>query len=254
MTAKLRYHCVVITAMAILAALAYLTSQETLLRSSSRVNGVPVSNALIDPPYLTEKPPMDDGFDTSAILEPRRLAEQPHGCRINERSRCINMNDASVKRCPEGELFVGRLSGCDPKDLTFGDPLCCPVTRSPKSCTWRGQESDGHTYNGQCHEGEVALLQSPFGGGYNSTMPLKRCDGGSKIFCCQSGRWSQLQQQCYYGDCSRGCDNGDISVASIPDPRCGKKNEVLQIIDPRLLLQGADQIQELSLGRHWEML
>lgn len=151
----MRHHYPMVAAMIILGVLTCLTLQGMLPQSNSRINDILTTQILAGPPYLPNEPTINHSVHIPTILGPRQLAEQPHGCRLNEGSRCINMDDLSIKRCPDGETFAGWLSGCDPLNLNYGDPLCCPVTRSPKSCIWRGQEADGHTCNGQCHEGET---------------------------------------------------------------------------------------------------
>ncbi|KAL4904299.1 hypothetical protein BDW74DRAFT_185624 [Aspergillus multicolor] len=102
--------------------------------------------------------------------------------------KCYASECSDKPTCKEGYI----------KAKTFWCAICCPVSSVPDvdKCTWHGGDDGGELCNGQCHDGEVAVVSSKWGdhGSY--------CIDGRKFFCCPSEvqqpdcRWTGCDEQC----------------------------------------------------------
>lgn len=71
--------------------------------------------------------------------------------------------------------------------------ICCPKNAGMVNCMWRGSGGD---CNGRCHEGEVTITQSSWGGLPGESSETKKCRRGKKAFCCQANQFDDLTDTC----------------------------------------------------------
>ncbi|RDW92951.1 uncharacterized protein DSM5745_00273 [Aspergillus mulundensis] len=104
--------------------------------------------------------------------------------------------------CKEGFIKADTF-WCGDDDWPLNRPdgeqaICCPVSSVPdvSKCTWHGGDDGGEFCNGQCHDGEVAVVSSKWGD-HGSW-----CIDGRKFFCCPTEvqqpdcRWTGCDEQC----------------------------------------------------------
>jgi chitinase len=97
------------------------------------------------------------------------------------------------------------------RESECGRKICCPVTSGMTDCMWRGSGGD---CNGQCHEGEVKITASSWGGTPGESSPTMKCNRGDKAFCCRASSYNSLTEGCRWTDgCSGECNKDEESVA-----------------------------------------
>ncbi|KAH7317114.1 symbiotic chitinase [Stachybotrys elegans] len=105
--------------------------------------------------------------------------------------------DSRTGFCKEGFTKVGSDwdgEKCSKKDQTrCGKAICCPNGHSMGECTWRGSGGD---CNGRCHDGEVKVSGSSWGGSPGESSGESRCSRGGKAFCCKATQFDSLTEHC----------------------------------------------------------
>ncbi|KAI9146931.1 symbiotic chitinase [Paramyrothecium foliicola] len=99
--------------------------------------------------------------------------------------------------CKEGFAKIGSDwdgEKCSKKDQTrCGKAICCPQGHSMGECKWRGSGGD---CNGRCHDGEVKVHGSSWGGSPGESSGESRCSRGGKAFCCKATQFDSLTEHC----------------------------------------------------------
>ena len=134
-------------------------------------------------------------------------------------SSCYKDGSQFVQSCDAGYVKVGAdRDGIDCGNLhesLCGRIICCPKTSGMTECSWRGSGGD---CNGQCHEGEVKVSGSSWGGKPGESSPTKKCSRGAKAFCCKASQYTSLTEGCRWTTkCGAGCDSDEESVANAHD-------------------------------------
>ncbi|KAF7190554.1 hypothetical protein HII31_07713 [Pseudocercospora fuligena] len=170
------------------------------------------------------------GFSLDDDKGPHWNAKNGVDCRFDslETGICRDKKDSTTPFCYANETLVGWQNCLAPGgDLeTYGLPICCTTYSTPRSCVWRGGETNspkGHPVcAGQCHEGEVIVGWPSARGGTSEseplTSPINECTKGQKLFCCLSRHWDDLNHVCKFGPCGGGCENGYERVTIGSDP------------------------------------
>ncbi|PNY25607.1 Symbiotic chitinase [Tolypocladium capitatum] len=91
--------------------------------------------------------------------------------------------DKSGQKCSKGEKSKG----------LCGKIICCPKSAGMVNCQWRGSGSD---CNGRCHEGEVTIAGSSWGGSPGESSEDSKCRRGGMAFCCQASKFKTLTDGC----------------------------------------------------------
>ncbi len=114
---------------------------------------------------------------------------------------CTAQDDSFASRCGSHEVKLGwDKAGCDGNYM--GKSICCPASEAVTDCAWRG---GGLDCNGQCHEGEVQLWASSWGGGPGNQVD--KCFRGTKAFCCKSLEYSLATYGCHWSGCWSSCNS-----------------------------------------------
>ncbi|KAK0669896.1 bacteriodes thetaiotaomicron symbiotic chitinase [Cercophora samala] len=126
------------------------------------------------------------------------------------------------------ELVGYDASGCEAKKgKTCGKPIVCPISAGFKDkCMWRGSGGD---CNGQCHEGEIKIAGSSWGGSPGESG-TNRCSRGGKQLCCQVGL-DKINDGCYWTEgCGKHCKADEEKVAYATDihDKCWRHDESLK--------------------------
>ncbi|KAL7621055.1 hypothetical protein AAE478_008367 [Parahypoxylon ruwenzoriense] len=134
-------------------------------------------------------------------------------------SNCYKEPNEFTQMCETGYVKVGAdKAGIDCKDTPddlCGKIICCPKDAGMVNCMWRGSGGD---CNGQCHPGEVKITGSSWGGKPGESSPNKKCSRGGKAFCCQTNKFEDLTESCYWtSHCGDSCKSDEESVAHAYD-------------------------------------
>jgi chitinase len=82
-------------------------------------------------------------------------------------------------------------------------------------CIWRGSGGD---CNGQCHEGEVKIAASSWGGIPGESSSTHKCSRGDKALCCKADSYNSLTEGCRWTEgCGGECNKDEESVAYTRD-------------------------------------
>lgn len=132
---------------------------------------------------------------------------------------CYKEGSMYVPFCDVGYVKVGAdRDGIDCGDVPesfCGRIICCPKTSGMTDCMWRGSGGD---CNGQCHEGEVKIAGSSWGGSPGESSPSTKCSRGDKAFCCKATQYASLTESCRWTDnCNSNCNSDEESVAQAYD-------------------------------------
>jgi chitinase len=128
---------------------------------------------------------------------------------------CYKEENEFKQMCDAGYTKVGADrdgAKCDGIDESLcGRIICCPKTSGMTECSWRGSGGD---CNGQCHEGEVKVSSSSYGGHPGESSETKKCNRGDKAFCCKTTQYASLTEGCRWTDkCGNECNSDEESVA-----------------------------------------
>ncbi len=121
--------------------------------------------------------------------------------------------------CDAGYVKVGAdRDGIDcsgTPDSLCGRIICCPKTSGMTDCMWRG---GGKDCNGRCHDGEVKVTTSSWGGTPGESSATSKCNRGTKAFCCKAALFDSLTADCHWNDhCGDSCADDEESVAHAYD-------------------------------------
>ncbi|KAH6634677.1 glycoside hydrolase superfamily [Chaetomium sp. MPI-SDFR-AT-0129] len=130
-------------------------------------------------------------------------------------NNCYKEGNQFIQSCEMGFVKVGAdRDGIDCGNIdesVCGRIICCPKTSGMTDCMWRGSGGD---CNGQCHEGEVKLASSSWGGKPGESSPTGRCNRGDKAFCCKAAQYASLTENCRWtNSCGSNCNSDEGSVA-----------------------------------------
>lgn len=130
-------------------------------------------------------------------------------------SNCYKELNKFTQSCDVGFVKVGAdrdgIDCGDTDESLCGRIICCPKTSGMTECTWRGSGGD---CNGQCHEGEVKVTSSSWGGTPGESSPTKKCRRGDKAFCCKASQYDSLTESCRWTNhCGDDCNSDEESVA-----------------------------------------
>ncbi|EJP61449.1 symbiotic chitinase [Beauveria bassiana ARSEF 2860] len=127
--------------------------------------------------------------------------------------KCYYEENSHKQMCEPGYIIMGRDNQgghCGEKDKLCGNIICCPKSSGLGDCTWRGSGGD---CNGQCHEGEVKLSDSSWGGWPGESSGKKRCGRGNKAFCCKADKFDKLKDGCRWSEFNGRCKSDETKVA-----------------------------------------
>nr|QDJ94336.1 chitinase chiC3 [Cordyceps cicadae] len=136
--------------------------------------------------------------------------------------KCYYEENSNTQMCETGYIIMGRDNQgghCREKDKLCGNIICCPKSSGLGDCTWRGSGGD---CNGQCHEGEVKLQDSSWGGWPGESSGKKRCSRGNKAFCCKADKYDKLTDGCSWTTFNGRCKSDETKVTYQFDERDGK--------------------------------
>jgi chitinase len=130
-------------------------------------------------------------------------------------NNCYKEENQFVQMCDPGFVKVGAdrdgIKCGDTDESLCGRIICCPKTSGMTDCMWRGSGGD---CNGQCHEGEVKVSGSSWGGVPGESSANKKCGRGGKAFCCKAAQYDSLTEGCRWTDhCGDGCNSDENDVA-----------------------------------------
>ncbi|KAG5951737.1 hypothetical protein E4U53_002386 [Claviceps sorghi] len=166
------------------------------------------------------------------------------------RKDCYVQED-SLSSCKPGDDQVGYDKAGRKKDYK---PICCPKGSGMTKCQWRGGTGGtnaGRDCNGQCHEGEVKITMSGYGGSPGESSETAHCTRGQKAFCCQMGTFSSALDRCSWSEgVGSSCKSDQQKIAYMWDKTgwgtifkhgnefCCPKNDPPPLLDCRWVGKG----------------
>ncbi|KAK2590532.1 hypothetical protein QQS21_011782 [Conoideocrella luteorostrata] len=136
--------------------------------------------------------------------------------------KCYYEENSHTQMCQSGYLTMGRDNSgghCNENDKLCGNIICCPKSSGLSDCTWRGSGGD---CNGRCHDGEVKVSGSSWGGWPGESSGKKRCGRGGKAFCCKADKFKKLTDGCHWSAFKGRCSSDEKKVAYIYDDQDGE--------------------------------
>lgn len=147
----------------------------------------------------------------------------------------VNLDDeqAMSDACGAGFTVVGWVDeGCGKKNHRDGKPSCCPSAGAPTRCQWRGDDARGtkRGCSAQCYGGQinVAVISSPWGGGFTNDGNTNKCRRGYQSFCCMASYLTAVNKTCSMTDCGKSCSSGDKVIFKYHSDCCLRLQNLLR--------------------------